>query len=33
MIFKAPDKINIGIFEFLLHKSLIKLFKLLNGLS
>ena len=33
IIFNAPDKMNIGIFEFLLHKSFIKLFRLLNGLS
>lgn len=33
IIFKAPDKMNAGIFEFLLHKSNINYFKLLNGLS
>lgn len=33
IIFNAPDKINIGILEFFLHKSPIRLFKLLNGLS
>ena len=33
MIFNAPDKMKAGIFEFLLHKSIISSFKLLNGLS
>ena len=33
MILRAPARIKEGIFEFFLHKSLIKSFKLLKGLS
>jgi hypothetical protein len=33
MIFKAPATIKLGIFEFCLHKSYIKAFRLLNGES
>lgn len=33
IIFNAPDKINMGILEFFLHKSSISDFKLLKGLS
>lgn len=33
IIFNAPERINIGIFEFLLHKSPTRLFRLLKGLS